>query len=684
MASQILWTDPEGLETIRRVVSKRIPDWKQGLRPFQEQPITLILNGEDLLLCTATGDGKSALFTVPILCHLEVSSLPDSYPKLPVCKYPVGLIVTPTKGLAFNIVSQLKAYGISALSYCHETLTEASKSGRNLVKEIASCEMYQVICVDPEHLIGGDWMTITDSDVFRENIVYACVEEIHLTDEWGSSFRPAFKHIGAFLRGRLPSHISIFGLSATLQPGASTSSICRSLGFRDGSFHLIRRSNERPNIQFNLEVLQHGISSDDFPQILSFLSSGRKAIIHCPTIDIIYRVYLYLWRMEPLGVNHFRRVRMYHSLNSDEYNQKSLDLLDSDPMLLVVIASVAFANGINVKSLLDSISFTFPKTLDQAWQQEGRVGRVMEDLCRGIILVQKSDIQKAEKFIAAHGSNFAPTKSKSRSANIDMDLAKALLLIEKICYIAAINRIFRNPPLDETTQDCVQANRRLICSLCSSRYNKSVSFPIPINASPFIPLPPKAVATSSTKAQKLTKKERISTESTLNQFGDDLFRSERYVDEYRPRSSYFPHLLIVHILDNLFRISTENDLTNILINQHWAFQDSYAAGLFTVIVSLQTSITNNRKRKRQSSNKRKAPSPIPIDDHSDTADDSIHPLSVTPVSVAQPPRLKRNALEDISNQPAQKRTTRSRKGVDCTSVKDIMASFGPARTKRQR
>lgn len=103
--------------------------------------------------------------------------------------------------------------------------------------------------------------------------------------------------------------------------------------------------------------------------------------------------------MEPAGINHFCHVRMYHSLCSDNYNQQTLLLLDNDPMTLIVITSVTFTNGINIRSLLDSISITFPKTLDQAWQQEGHVRRNKEDMCRGIILVLKTDFSKAEKTI---------------------------------------------------------------------------------------------------------------------------------------------------------------------------------------------------------------------------------------------------------------------------------------------
>ncbi|KAK0211922.1 hypothetical protein IW262DRAFT_1412454 [Armillaria fumosa] len=61
MTRAVSWNDPEGIQAVKDVVAKRIPTWKDGLRPFQEQPIIYILNGEDVVLCTATGDAKNAL-----------------------------------------------------------------------------------------------------------------------------------------------------------------------------------------------------------------------------------------------------------------------------------------------------------------------------------------------------------------------------------------------------------------------------------------------------------------------------------------------------------------------------------------------------------------------------------------------------------------------------------------------
>ena len=67
--------------------------------------VSAILDGKDVLCCTAAGDGKSAAFSVPTLVLLEYSKQPEAYVAgLPTWKRPIRVVVTPTKGLADNIV----------------------------------------------------------------------------------------------------------------------------------------------------------------------------------------------------------------------------------------------------------------------------------------------------------------------------------------------------------------------------------------------------------------------------------------------------------------------------------------------------------------------------------------------------------------------------------------------------
>ncbi|KAJ6524932.1 P-loop containing nucleoside triphosphate hydrolase protein [Mycena capillaripes] len=263
------WQDPLGRETANKIAKKVVPKWKDGLRPVQKDVVCAMLDGEDVLCCTATGDGKSGAFPNP---HLYPAGLPTRV-------YPVGIVVTPTKGLAANIVLELSRMNVSAFAYCRESLAQARQEGRKLADEIKVCTKWQVICVDPEHLKSKEWREIADAPTFRSKVLYVSIDEVHLIYEWGADFRVDFRLIGIFVRGRLPRSVSVVGLSATLAPGKDTTAVCQSLGLFEGRFHMIRRTNERPNIHLVLQTLSHGLSGYEFPDLLPFLRSGRKTIM---------------------------------------------------------------------------------------------------------------------------------------------------------------------------------------------------------------------------------------------------------------------------------------------------------------------------------------------------------------------------------------------------------------------
>ncbi|KAJ6506834.1 hypothetical protein C8R45DRAFT_970692, partial [Mycena sanguinolenta] len=66
MTARISWRSDLGRDTLDKIV-KVVPAWKDGLRPVQADLVAAILYGDDVLCCTATGDGKSAAFSIPIL-----------------------------------------------------------------------------------------------------------------------------------------------------------------------------------------------------------------------------------------------------------------------------------------------------------------------------------------------------------------------------------------------------------------------------------------------------------------------------------------------------------------------------------------------------------------------------------------------------------------------------------------
>ena len=80
MATGAHWQDPISLETIHTIVKKIIPTWMDGLHLVQLKLVSAILDGQDILCCTATGDRKSAAFAIPGLILVEYNAHPDAYP----------------------------------------------------------------------------------------------------------------------------------------------------------------------------------------------------------------------------------------------------------------------------------------------------------------------------------------------------------------------------------------------------------------------------------------------------------------------------------------------------------------------------------------------------------------------------------------------------------------------------
>lgn len=99
MSPNIAFTSNEGSIIIESIVKKLVPRFSNGLRELQQFCIPKILNLEDVFAIDATGGGKSALFGIPLLIHLEISKNPTEYPTftVPIRSKPVGIVVTPTK-----------------------------------------------------------------------------------------------------------------------------------------------------------------------------------------------------------------------------------------------------------------------------------------------------------------------------------------------------------------------------------------------------------------------------------------------------------------------------------------------------------------------------------------------------------------------------------------------------------
>lgn len=152
-------------------------------------------------------------------------------------------------------------------------------------------------------------------------------------------------------------------------------------------------------MQFTIQFMAHGMTGNKFPDLLPYLASRRKTIIHCQMLWQVLSVHTYLWHSQPEGTDKLIQARIYHSICTLKYNQETIQLIETDPHCQIIIMTVAFSNRLNVKMLLDSLSLEFAPTLDEAWQEKGRVGRNSATVGCGVIFTPHSMIKTAEKYL---------------------------------------------------------------------------------------------------------------------------------------------------------------------------------------------------------------------------------------------------------------------------------------------
>jgi superfamily II DNA helicase RecQ len=275
---------------------------------------------------------------------------------------------------------------------------DSRKQGQNLKAEIVQCR-YHLICLDPETITARDWRIITDDVDFRANLVLFHVDEGHLLFKWGIDFRKSFNDIGPFIGAMLPSGISIGTLSGTFQPGPLTDSICKNLGFRATNYIHIKQSNEHLNIQNNIITLTHGLGGYEFPDLMKYVTSHWKTIIFAESLELSYRIHVYLLCCLPNGSERLRRLHLYNALCWAEDNVETLCAFGEDGSCQIVISTIALAQGINTKAAEDCLQVPFLRTCNTAVQEKGWVGRDLVTPSCCISFVTPSTIQGAKKYM---------------------------------------------------------------------------------------------------------------------------------------------------------------------------------------------------------------------------------------------------------------------------------------------
>ncbi|KAH7878315.1 P-loop containing nucleoside triphosphate hydrolase protein, partial [Lentinula edodes] len=451
---------PPGHALISRIVQCYVPYVPHD---YVLEGVGKVLDGSDLVAITPTGSGKTGYMAFTALVMRELSASPESYlhlkdiiKKFP--KHPLMLAICPTDYLEYQMEENFARISLNILVINNDTLQAARLNKHPELWQQAQDNLsLSIILISPEQLKSKSYEAALMNDRFYERIYAMTVDEVHLLLTWGKSFRKPFQQIG-LAKARLPDNVRTLALTATMQVGSALHSICRFLGMPEGKYHLIRRSNQRPDIQLIFREISSPVEGLFFPELDWVLKEKRNTIIFARRIHFGNRIHEYMYHQDkksggdPRTV--LKRMREYTSLSA-EYNEQTRVFMQSGDCL-VVFATSSLAVGVDVDNVQDVIVFGDPEDVNELIQMIGRIRPRWQQsgnrpTHRGIIYFFPNASERAERAIILKDVTASSKFSELENAANEMDKGLAQLYRAR-CKTAEIDAQFQNPSNDKLCQ----------------------------------------------------------------------------------------------------------------------------------------------------------------------------------------------------------------------------------------
>ena len=331
-----------------------------AFRPGQEEIITLLTSGKNLLAVMPTGAGKSICYQIPAVMADRLT-----------------IVVSPLLALIDDQVAALRTNGVE-VACIHSGLSRE----QNIVEWQRVKSGAKLLYLSPERLMTERMLTALAG---LQPAMFV-VDEAHCISKWGASFRPDYENLSR-LPDLFPGSV-IAGFTATADK-ATRNDIAAKL-FR-GRGRIIVHGFDRPNLRLTVASKANWKS-----QMIGFLEdkTGQAGIVYCLSRKFTDEVAIYLREQ---GLNAIP----YHAGQSAEQRKINQDRFMSEDAV-VMVATIAFGMGIDKPDIRYVCHLNLPGSMEAYYQEIGRAGRDGAS-AETLLLHSLSDMGLRRQFIANEG-----------------------------------------------------------------------------------------------------------------------------------------------------------------------------------------------------------------------------------------------------------------------------------------
>lgn len=318
----------------------------EDFRPPQGEIIRSLLAQRDALIIMPTGGGKSICFQLPALLQTGLT-----------------LVVSPLVALMENQVQELRDRQLPAALLHSELPTYHRQQTLQLLER----QQLRLLYLSPETLLSHSvWERLCQPQLKINGLI---LDEAHCLVQWGETFRPAYRRLGAVRPALLQSkptgtQIAIAAFTATASP-AQAQIIQQVLQLKQTV--VFRQNPYRQNLHLKLQTIWTPRGRRQ--QLLKFIQAkpGQPGLVYVRSRRDSENLAQWL--------SHFGYATLaYHAgLSPDERRSMEASWLKGTSM--IVVCTSAFGMGINKPDVRWVIHFHAPLLLSEYVQEIGRAGR---------------------------------------------------------------------------------------------------------------------------------------------------------------------------------------------------------------------------------------------------------------------------------------------------------------------